>query len=273
MFRKSKVQHDLSEALARISFTPQLQRAEIQSPAPLALVPASSSADNTVNAPPLGKYWLQRVKWHTKQQLRLEKEQHARLRIRNRKEVYMDPLTSGSCTGDMRLSKLNWWLNNLGIQRSPDQAMFHWHFTNAVLPKIYGEKDWNEHSMRVMNQRKLDRIDFEVTIITPRRWGKSWSVAMFVLSLMLAVPGIRICIFSTGKRASSSLMEIITQFMANVPGLNARKVKENQEELYLADAPLQEGSSSGSGAAKTLRQSPHTSKLYCYPCNVTGQNR
>jgi hypothetical protein len=146
------------------------------------------------------------------------------------------------------------------------KVRFHKAFTNACLPKIYGEKDWNENSVRVMQQLKINEIRFEVTAITPRRWGKTWSVAMFVLSLMLAVPGIRICVFSTGKRASTSLMEIILQFMGNVPELDGRKVKENQEELYIADAALEEGASSSSTAAKQQRQSTHTSKLFCYPC-------
>ena len=78
-----------------------------------------------------------------------------------------------------------------------------------------------------MQAQGIQCIRYEVTAITPRRWGKTWAVAMYVLALMLAVPGIRVCVFSTGKRASSSLMEIITQFMGMIPGLNERKVKEN----------------------------------------------
>jgi hypothetical protein len=58
--------------------------------------------------------------------------------------------------------------------------------------------------------------------------------------------------------------------MNNVPGLSGRKVKENQEELYIADAALDAGTSSNSSAAKQERQSNHTSKLFCYPCSVTG---
>ena len=112
---------------------------------------------------------------------------------------------------------------------SHTQVLFHKYFIQACLPKIYGEKDWNENSVRVMQAQNIKCIRYEVTAITPRRWGKTWAVAMYVLAVMLAVPGIRVCVFSTGKRASSSLMEIITQFMGMIPGLNDRKVKENQE--------------------------------------------
>jgi len=46
--------------------------------------------------------------------------------------------------------------------------------------------------------------------------------------------------------------------MRNVPGLNERKVKENQEELYIADAARESGTSSNSSTAKQERQSSHT---------------
>lgn len=65
-------------------------------------------------------------------------------------------------------------------------------------------------------------------------------------------------------------MEIILQFMGNVPELAGRKVKENQEELYIADQAMENGSSSTGNAAKQERQSSQTSKLFCYPCSVTG---
>lgn len=109
------------------------------------------------------------------------------------------------------------------------KKLFHKHFTRAVLPKIYGTQQWNSESVRVMRSLNIKKIRYEVTAITPRRWGKTWSVALFVLALMLAVPGIRVCVFSTGKRASGSLMEIMLQFMNNVEGLRDRIVKQNQE--------------------------------------------
>jgi len=218
----------------------------------------------------MGKWWSNRINAHIKYHARREAQELATKQVRERSVVYMDLTSKKASQGDTRLNKLGWWLNNLGVQRSPDQTLFHKHFTDACLPKIYGAAEWNDASVRVMRMRGIKKINYEVTAITPRRWGKTWSVAMFVLSMMLSCPGIRICVFSTGKRASSSLMEIICQFMGNVDGLNGRKVKENQEELYIADAPLESGSSSNGSAAKQERQSSHTSKLFCYPCSVTG---
>lgn len=59
--------------------------------------------------------------------------------------------------------------------------------------------------------------------------------------------------------------------MGNVPGLDARKVKETQEELYIADAALEGGQSSGGSQARAQRQSSQTSKLFAYPSSVTGR--
>lgn len=80
--------------------------------------------------------------------------------------------------------------------------MFHDAFTKACLPIIY-DKDWEYCSERVMKDLGITRIRAEVLIQTPRRFGKTVSVGMYVLALLINVPGIRICIFSTGKRAVS----------------------------------------------------------------------
>jgi len=141
--------------------------------------------------------------------------------------------------------------------------LFHKYFLQACLPKIYGSQ-WSENSVRVMRAHGLKNLRQEVLATTPRRWGKTWSVASFVLALMLSVPGIRICVFSTGKRASGSLMEIVLQFIGNVEGLGRRLVKQNQEELYLSATALEDGATADSAAAKSQRQAGNTSKLFCY---------
>jgi len=73
--------------------------------------------------------------------------------------------------------------------------------------------------------------------------------------------------YSTGKRASGSLMEILLQFVGNVDGLGRRIVKQNQEELYISATALEDGATADSAAAKSQRQAGNTSKLFCYPCS------
>jgi hypothetical protein len=163
-----------------------------------------------------GKWWNARCTDHIKFHTKREENELRTMTVRDRDEVYLDADANKGCEGDLRLNRLNYYLNNLGVQRSPDQQLFHKHFTRAVLPKIYGTEQWNQESVRVMRSLNIKRIRYEVTAITPRRWGKTWSVALFVLALMLSCPGIRVCVFSTGKRASGSLMEIMLQFMVSV---------------------------------------------------------
>ena len=220
---------------------------------------------------PPGQHWSNLLSLHVRyHKKREQKELDSRL-MRTVEEVCMTEENRNLSSGDKRLADVNYWLTHLGVDRSPDQALFHEHFINACLPKIVGELEWNENSVRIMESRSLSKIAYEVVAVCPRRWGKTWAVALFVLALMLAVPGIRICVFSTGKRASGSLMEIVTTMMNNRSELASRKVKENQEELYLSGAPLDSGSSSNGYAAKQQRSSPLTSKLLCFPCSVTGQ--
>lgn len=191
--------------------------------------------------------------------------------IRSRLDLSTDPLRDKAHSdGDMRLRNLNHLLNNMGpgIARSPDQVLFHETFTRACLPKIY-DTDWEPNCVRVMEEMKIEKLEYEVLVVTPRRWGKTWSVAMFVLALALAKPGIQIAIFSTGKRASGSLIRTMKAFMKNIPGAEERIVKDKEEELFIAANVV--GGGSHSSAAKKAQTSTTTSKIFSYPSSVAGK--
>lgn len=144
---------------------------------------------------PCESLWLNRLKTlQTSLRKTIELEQQ-RLHIGSRIERTLGRASATDlCTGDMRLRNIRHTLNHLGIIRSADQIQFHEAFLQACLPKIYGS-DWDLHSLRVMREFDIKRIRYEVLAMTPRRWGKTWSVATFVLALLLNVPGIKICIF------------------------------------------------------------------------------
>jgi hypothetical protein len=59
-------------------------------------------------------------------------------------------------------------------------------------------------------------------------------VAIFVLALLLCVPDFRTCVFSTGKRASGSLMETCVDFLKVVPEGTDRIFRHNEEKLYIS---------------------------------------
>ena len=108
-------------------------------------------------------------------------------------------------------------------------------------------------------------IFFDVFFSSP---GKTWSVALFVLSLLINVPGIRVCVFSTGKRASGGLMQIIVDFLARIKGGTDRIMRRNQEELFIGPPCGEEGK--GKGRFKTANEG-NTSKLFSFPSSVSGK--
>ena len=91
--------------------------------------------------------------------------------------------------------------------------------------------------------------------MTPRRWGKTTSVAMFVAAMLWCVPDMWISVYSTGRRASNSLAEMVAKFVCHLDdgGGGERISKRNQEELFLkGDTP------------------EDTRRLFSYPSTVQG---
>lgn len=186
-------------------------------------------------------------------------------RLRTRLELSTDPLRdSRQTSGDSRLKLMRHLLNCLGYVRSSDQQAFHEYFIRACLPLIYG-KDFQANHSRILKEHNISKVDFGVLIVTARRFGKTTAVAMFVCVLLLCVPGITIAIFSTCKRTSTSLTELVRRFLKFIPGAQQRIVEQNQERLYIAAVPLPDGQGPQSQTAKDLQASPDTSKLFSFP--------
>lgn len=82
---------------------------------------------------------------------------------------------------------------------------------------------------------------------------------MFALTLLLCVPGIKIAIFSTGRRASGGLLGIIMDFMKRIPGASQRVIRQNQEELFVSCVGSDDD-----------EESEQISKLFSYPSSVKG---
>jgi hypothetical protein len=136
---------------------------------------AASSSQPQCKLKQPADYWQLKLKAHIIYHRNREKEEASAKTIRCRKDVFMDNEDMVRNDAKKRLEKLSWWLNNIGdpakpdsiIRRSPDQMKFHQSFTDALLPKIFGA-DWNNHSVEIMQARKLKKISYEVIAITPR---------------------------------------------------------------------------------------------------------
>lgn len=190
--------------------------------------------------------------------------------LRSKLEVYSGGSDHKICLGDQRLKTVFHLLNNMGYTRSPDQVLFHDSYIHACLPLIYGE-EWPKNSVRVMRTFRLKKLEQLVLVLTPRRIGKTVSVAMFVAAILLAVPGIEIAVFSTCQRASTAIMKLVLKMLTRVPGSDRRILGKNKETLYVSATPLPIGIGPNSAIAKKMVNSPSVSTLNCFPASENSK--
>ena len=138
--------------------------------------------------------------------------------------------------GDVRLTQIRMYLDNVkGYDRSEMQKQFHESFLQAVALHLY--KDDPEIDMnKIMSMNEWPNLKQQVLCLTPRRFGKTTAVAMFVAAYFLSVEKAQLCIFSTGKRASDSMLDKIHEFVKLIDeelGTNHDKCcKRKGEFLY-----------------------------------------
>jgi len=138
--------------------------------------------------------------------------------------------------GDIRLANIRMFLDNVkGYDRSEMQKQFHESFLQAVALHIY--KDDPEIDMnKIMAINEWPNLKQQVLCLTPRRFGKTTAVAMFVAAYFLSVEKAQLCIFSTGKRASDAMLDKIHEFVKLIDeqlGTNYDKgCKRKGEFLY-----------------------------------------
>ena len=115
--------------------------------------------------------------------------------------------------GDIRLAKIRMYLDHIkGYDRSEMQKQFHESFLQAVALHLY--KDDPDIDMdKIKRTNEWPNLKQQVLCLTPRRFGKTTAVAMFVAAYFLSVEKASLCIFSTGKRASDSMLDKIHEFV------------------------------------------------------------
>ena len=160
--------------------------------------------------------------------------------------------------GDKLMLRLRWLLDYVpktykGWERSKMQKTFHRNFMQATCLHLY-RNDPDIDMDRIMKMNRFDNLKQQVLCLTPRRFGKSTSVAMFVAAYVLTVPYSEQCIFSTGRRASQKLLELIRDMIKS--GKEGwRFIKCNGETMLIqGDTPLDiRKVHSYPSCAKTLR--------------------
>ena len=180
--------------------------------------------------------------------------QAAHVRLRQQRLLQAAP----KLTGDRYLKEIRETLSSkLGLRRSRTQIKFHEAFINACSRFLYRQDGSAADMAAIMEREGWETLQQQVLCLTPRRFGKTTAVALFAGAVAMTVPRVEIAIFSTGRRASSKLLEQIADLIiGNNPEMVAdqRVAKNNQESFWLShgNGDLAKINSYPS-AAKTLR--------------------
>lgn len=134
----------------------------------------------------------------------------------------------------------------------------------SALPHIYGD-EFEAHKEKILASHGLPDVQYEILICTPRRWGKTTSVSMFIAAMLLEVEDMWIrydnraspdyessapfralvssegdsllirgpgggtpSCFSTGQRASSSLLDLAHKMICKKCDGGSLVLKKNQ---------------------------------------------
>ena len=135
------------------------------------------------------------------------------------------------------------------FERSPHQQKFHEAFIRAAARIIYRE-EWPLKKDSIMRYNGWPTAKSEVLISTPRRFGKTFSVAMFIACIALTFP-LEIVVFSPARRTSHKLLERIIEFVEHV-GFKNWIVERNMENMRV----------------RTLSNASKTSLVRSFPSNV-----
>lgn len=164
-----------------------------------------------------------------------------------------NPVLSDSkrVTGRERLALIRQALDSFGLDRSDMQKMFHNDMIGACAKHIFKD-DLETELDDLLIELGIEELHSEFMAVTPRRFGKTTAVAMFVVAMAFGVEGIEQAIFSTGRRASQKLLELIYRFLCKIPGMRDSIIKHNVETIWIR----------GPHGDDDIR------KIFSYPSNV-----
>ena len=176
---------------------------------------------------------FQSFNWQESEQLAFTKPREPLWFVTNKNAKAMRMKHSSSLE---LLAELQRTLDAFGYERSVSQREFHRHMLKSIIPVIFRD-DLDAHIDRLLRDFNCTEFNSDVLIITPRRHGKTWSVAMFIAACALVLSGndqpFVISIFSTSKRASSMMLQLVNFMICRIPGGRESIIISNQEHLFL----------------------------------------
>jgi len=144
------------------------------------------------------------------------------------------------CQGDKRVRDMQQALEYLdahGFPRSKHQKIFHRAFLAASYAQFYGD-DLPQNLPRLLKENGWSELRSDVAIVTPRRFGKTWAVALWAVALLLTQPSHDVCIYSVAGRVSKMMLQTILRMafiLAQSPqfaGGSLVSVNKNEEIVW-----------------------------------------
>lgn len=165
-------------------------------------------------------------------------------------------IAAAKVTGRERLSLLLKTLDSFhGVERTDVQREMHLMMIGAIALQLFRD-DLEDNLAELLEEIGMKELNTTFMASMPRRAGKTYSVAMMAVAVALSIEAthqpIEQAIFSTGRRASQKLLELIYALLCKVPGAKEMIIKHNAETIWL--------------------QGPHgphdVRKISCYPSKV-----
>lgn len=94
------------------------------------------------------------------------------------------------------------------FKRDPVQVVLHSHMTVSVLPSMF-KNDLAKYLHILKKKLGFKYINPNKLITAPRRFGKTYALAIFAFIFALTQKDVELPIFSPGRRASSKLLALI----------------------------------------------------------------
>lgn len=180
-----------------------------------------------------GMFDAYKSKKRTQTRKRLKQEELKELHLN-----YIDDIEEGieerhAIIDDIREKLAEW--DDCKTYRSPKQIELHELFISTCACIVYGEKYFNDDYMTEILERNAwsrEDVFFLFSSTMPRRFGKTWSIAMWVIILLICVPNFEVSIFAPSEGQAIMLKNFIRdKLRAKFPGWEENK--DTKREFWI----------------------------------------
>lgn len=186
------------------------------------------------------------------------------------RKACFDPDAAKRVTGEIRyrsvLAKIEQITEANGFMLEAAQRTFVTEYLKACAPLIYGS-DWDRSALRFLEKNRISKINYQVMALTPRRFGKTWSICVFVLGLLLCVPGIKVAVISQNLRTSVALVKIMMSFLFMLPDGKDRLASNSTVKIEI----IPEEDASKNLTMSQKRNHPKLSSVVALPSTADGK--